>query len=109
MTAAVAAAASPLAAHSGPGGGVALFGLRRLIHMLKGIAAALGYLAGLGCVHRDLATRNVLVTADDVAKLADFGLGRDVKSKGGEYEIETFVRSHMVLVCACLCACGPAC
>ena len=38
----------------------------------------------LKCVHRDLAARNILVGKGLVAKVADFGLARDV-SKEGEY------------------------
>ncbi|XP_035682068.1 fibroblast growth factor receptor 3-like [Branchiostoma floridae] len=42
------------------------------------IARALHELQKLRIAHRDVAARNVLVTLDNVAKLADFGLARDV-------------------------------
>ncbi|KAI8515136.1 Endothelial cell-specific molecule 1 [Branchiostoma belcheri] len=48
--------------------------LRYALH----VARALGELQRLRIVHRDVAARNVLITADDLAKLADFGLARDV-------------------------------
>ena len=38
----------------------------------------------LQCVHRDLASRNVLVGKKLIAKIADFGMARDI-SKDGEY------------------------
>ncbi|XP_066291590.1 uncharacterized protein [Branchiostoma lanceolatum] len=48
--------------------------LRYAVH----IARALQELQRLAITHCDVAARNVLITADDVAKLADFGLARDV-------------------------------
>lgn len=60
--------------------GVVIFGIPRLLRYLSGIAAAMVYLGELRCVHRDLAARNVLVNGEDIAKLGDFGLGRQVSN-----------------------------
>eukprot|EP00039_Didymoeca_costata_P011283 m.157639 g.157639 ORF g.157639 m.157639 type:complete len:718 (-) comp15121_c3_seq3:65-2218(-) len=42
------------------------------------VANALSYLETVGCVHRDVAARNVLLSNDMVAKITDFGLSREV-------------------------------
>ena len=42
------------------------------------------------CVHRDLASRNVLVGEDYVLKVADFGLARDI------YKDEHYVKTTSV-------------
>uniref|UniRef100_A0A7E4VN86 Protein kinase domain-containing protein n=1 Tax=Panagrellus redivivus TaxID=6233 RepID=A0A7E4VN86_PANRE len=40
------------------------------------ISAGLEYLNSVGCIHRDVAARNVLLDADQTCKIADFGLCR---------------------------------
>lgn len=49
---------------------------RRLTAMALDAARALSYLAQLRYVHRDVAARNCLVSANRVVKLADFGMTR---------------------------------
>ena len=38
------------------------------------VAKGMKYLADLGIIHRDVALRNMLLTNNDVVKIADFGL-----------------------------------
>lgn len=49
---------------------------KKLTMMALDVARALGYLAELKYVHRDVACRNCLVNAQRVVKLADFGMAR---------------------------------
>ncbi|XP_066278758.1 uncharacterized protein [Branchiostoma lanceolatum] len=73
-------------------------GNRKLLERLdfaSGVASGLSELARLKIVHRDIAARNVVISDRKVAKIADFGLSRDVyvssayehTNQGGEEEL----------------------
>ena len=47
---------------------------RRLLYWSYQVSKGMKYLADLGIIHRDVALRNMLLTNNDVVKIADFGL-----------------------------------
>ncbi|XP_068762386.1 fibroblast growth factor receptor 2-like isoform X2 [Montipora capricornis] len=62
------------------------FGLsdRHLLDIALQIALGMKHLQEKKCIHRDLAARNVFIDHNNVAKVGDFGLARDI-SKDGIY------------------------
>ncbi|XP_038062518.1 fibroblast growth factor receptor 3-like [Patiria miniata] len=51
---------------------------RTLLSLARGVAEGMAYLASQGCLHQDLAARNVLVGEDMVSKISNFGFASDV-------------------------------
>ncbi|XP_045054871.2 non-receptor tyrosine-protein kinase TNK1 isoform X2 [Desmodus rotundus] len=55
---------------------------------LRQLAGAMVYLGARGLVHRDLATRNLLLTSPCTIKVADFGLVRPLGGAPGRYVMD---------------------
>jgi hypothetical protein len=48
------------------------------IGMILGIARGLGYAHGSGIIHRDIKPENILLTAEGIPKITDWGLGKAI-------------------------------
>ena len=55
-------------------GNKSLIKTRRLLYWSYQISRGMKHLGDLGIIHRDVALRNMLLTNNDVVKIADFGL-----------------------------------
>ncbi|XP_022793758.1 fibroblast growth factor receptor 4-like isoform X2 [Stylophora pistillata] len=55
---------------------------RELLRVASDVASGMRHLESKQCIHRDLACRNVLVGKGLIAKVADFGMARDVSADG---------------------------
>jgi proto-oncogene tyrosine-protein kinase Ret len=64
------------------------FGLAELQALVLGIADGLKHLHSVQVIHRDVATRNVLIDESGAPKLTDFGMSRD-QEDGAEYVQQT--------------------
>ncbi|KAL5509531.1 hypothetical protein EMCRGX_G004921 [Ephydatia muelleri] len=62
-----------------------------LLSFCQQVASGMDYLSREGFVHRDLAARNVLVSSNQVCKIADFGMSRDLND-------DTYYISHHGLI-----------
>jgi fibroblast growth factor receptor 4 len=60
--------------------GDAPFPLLFVANIAKGVAMGLRHLHDQGCIHRDVASRNVLLTSEEVPKLTDFGMARMIEA-----------------------------
>ncbi|KAL5503422.1 hypothetical protein EMCRGX_G010370 [Ephydatia muelleri] len=57
----------------------------KLVKYMIDIAMAMNYVSEKGLVHRDLAARNVLVDGDELCKVGDFGLLRELPADSDIY------------------------
>jgi tRNA A-37 threonylcarbamoyl transferase component Bud32 len=56
----------------------------RAVDLIQGIAAGLAYAHHKGVIHRDLKPHNILVTADGIPKITDWGLSRTLSHETAE-------------------------
>ena len=52
------------------------------------VASGMQHLAERGCIHRDIAARNILLTDRCVCKIADFGMSRRLEAESDYYRVK---------------------
>jgi len=55
--------------------------IKRLVKFSIDASSGMEYLASKNCIHRDLAARNCLIGDNDVLKISDFGMSREVEGE----------------------------
>ncbi|XP_077979609.1 fibroblast growth factor receptor 3-like [Glandiceps talaboti] len=60
-----------------------------LLHFAWQISKGMRFLESVKVIHRDLATRNVLLDEHKMCKISDFGLARDVSASGSMVYVKT--------------------
>lgn len=59
---------------------------RDLVKFIYHVAKGMEYISSQCIIHRDLASRNILVSSQKICKIGDFGMARHMQSHGGVYE-----------------------
>jgi serine/threonine protein kinase len=65
--------------------------VQQLVKYMVDVAMGMHYISERGLVHRDLAARNVLVGANEICKVADFGLLREIPR-----DLSVYTASHSI-------------
>jgi len=68
------------------------------LQLFRSVCSAVEYAHGKGVVHRDLKPSNVLVTADGVVKLLDFGIAKMLRAEGDESTVSVMTSAGMQLM-----------
>ncbi|XP_019174214.1 PREDICTED: serine/threonine-protein kinase At3g07070-like [Ipomoea nil] len=80
------------------------FSWPRLLHILIGVGKAMAYLHSGGVVHRDIASRNILLDGEFNGKLNDFGLYKLLAAGNGYFATHVYPNNRRPMDNAGRCA-----